>query len=205
MQKDGLEAIGSFVARDFGEDGVFVGTVISCSRDDADGGYLYRVKYSDGDIEDLDQEEYNYAFALKLEEDGWEVEEEVRVDEQGVGGKDVADSDNEGGDTYIDARSPMSPYERLREKNIARNQKKVEELGLLMEVPTQNSRKRRRNKGSSKKLVQKRKVTVDYTIFVLIMWRTPSFFLYLRFTLIRLWRLLQVRPLLVSRAKPWQL
>ena len=74
MQRSGLEAVGAFVARDFGEDGVFIGTVISF-EELSDGAKLYRVKYSDGDIEDLDQEEYNYAYALKLQRDGWVVEE----------------------------------------------------------------------------------------------------------------------------------
>ena len=70
-QRAGLEVIGDFVARDFGEDGVFVGEVISCYRDDS-GGTLYKVKCIDGDMEDLDQEEYNFAYAFKLQEDGWE-------------------------------------------------------------------------------------------------------------------------------------
>ena len=30
MQKGGLEAIGALVERDFGEDGVYVGTVVGC-------------------------------------------------------------------------------------------------------------------------------------------------------------------------------
>ena len=73
-QRTGLEAIGDLVARDFGEDGVFVGTVISCYRDDS-GNALYKPKYSDGDMEDLDQEEYNFAYAFKLQEDEWEPED----------------------------------------------------------------------------------------------------------------------------------
>ena len=43
MQKNGLEAIGALVERDFGDDGVFVGTVIGFSEE-KDGGKLYRVK-----------------------------------------------------------------------------------------------------------------------------------------------------------------
>ena len=69
-----MEAIGALVERDFGDDGVFVGTVIGFSEE-KDGGKLYRVKYSDGDIEDLDQEEYNFAYAMKLKSDGWELED----------------------------------------------------------------------------------------------------------------------------------
>ena len=37
MQRSGLEAVGAFVARDFGEDRVFVGTVVSFSEG-SDGG-----------------------------------------------------------------------------------------------------------------------------------------------------------------------
>jgi hypothetical protein len=32
---------------------------------------LYTVEYSDGDSEDLDTEEYNFAYALWLKEEGW--------------------------------------------------------------------------------------------------------------------------------------
>ena len=37
MQRPSLEAVGAFVARDFGVDGVFVGTVVSFSEG-SDGG-----------------------------------------------------------------------------------------------------------------------------------------------------------------------
>ena len=36
-----------------------------------EGDSLYRVKYTDGDTEDLDQEEYNYAYSLYLKREGW--------------------------------------------------------------------------------------------------------------------------------------
>ena len=49
MQKDGLEAIGALVERDFGKDGVFVGTVVGF-REEKGVERLYRVKYSDGDV-----------------------------------------------------------------------------------------------------------------------------------------------------------
>ena len=68
-QKNGLEAIGAMVCRHFGEDGYFVGFIISLSFS-KDGSSLYRIKYSDGDIEDLDQEEYNYAHSLHLKREG---------------------------------------------------------------------------------------------------------------------------------------
>ena len=69
-QKNGLEAIGAVVCREFGADGFFDGTIIGLSFTN-DGDSLYRVKYSDGDTEDLDQEEYNYAYSLHLQREGW--------------------------------------------------------------------------------------------------------------------------------------
>jgi len=69
-QKNGLEAIGAVVCREFGADGFFDGTIIGLSFTN-DGDSLYRVKYSDGDTGDLDQEEYNYAYSLHLQREGW--------------------------------------------------------------------------------------------------------------------------------------
>ena len=104
MQRSGLEAVGAFVARDFGEDGVFIGTVISF-EELSDGVKLYRVKYSDGDIEDLDQEEYNYAYALKLQRDGWVVEEAQSGGEgpckDSGGASEDGGSGNDSDDEYI--------------------------------------------------------------------------------------------------------
>ena len=64
MQKHGLEARGALVERDFGDDGVFVGTVVGFS-DEKGAGKLYRVEYSDGDVEDLDQECINQQMVVK--------------------------------------------------------------------------------------------------------------------------------------------
>ena len=155
VQKDGLEAIGAFVARDFGEDGVYVGTVVSCSGIGRDR--LYRVKYSDGDQEDLDQEEYNYAYALKLQRDGWELEEaDVGGGTENVNGG-VPDADDDTDDDYVESCGgattrgvPLSPYEKLREENMKRNAGMVDKLGL--------SNKRRRRGSSQKKMSQKMKV-----------------------------------------------
>jgi hypothetical protein len=36
---------------------------------------LYTIEYTEGDVEDMDLEEYNYAYALWLREEGWQVEE----------------------------------------------------------------------------------------------------------------------------------
>ena len=65
----GVAAIGAEVARDFGEEngGVFGGIVQSF---DKKGGRLYCVKYSDGDAEDFDEDEYTYAWELANVEKG---------------------------------------------------------------------------------------------------------------------------------------
>ena len=82
-QPNGLEAIGALVCRDFGKDGFFVGTVVGFDFD-VHGDSLYCVEYNDGDKEDLDQEEFNYAYALHLRREGWDT-----LDEEG--GEDDAD------------------------------------------------------------------------------------------------------------------
>ena len=74
-QKFGVNAIGESVCRDFGPDGIFHGTITAYHMDSEKKG-LYTVQYTDNDIEDLDDEEYNYAYSLWLEEEGWEVEED---------------------------------------------------------------------------------------------------------------------------------
>jgi hypothetical protein len=50
-QRFGVDAVGSLVARDFGDAGVFTGTVTSFTDN------LYHVRYSDGDSEDFDEDE----------------------------------------------------------------------------------------------------------------------------------------------------
>ena len=79
-QKFGVNAIGEFVCRDFGPDGMFQGRITAYHLDNEKKG-LYTVQYTDNDIEDLDEEEYNYAYSLWLEEEGWEVEEEDGADQ----------------------------------------------------------------------------------------------------------------------------
>jgi hypothetical protein len=73
-QKFGLEAIGTTVCREFGTDGVFYG-VITAVHVQKGEEVLYQVEYSDGDIEDMDLQEYNYAYALWLKEEGWNGDE----------------------------------------------------------------------------------------------------------------------------------
>ena len=83
-QKFGLEAIGTTVCREFGTDGVFYG-VITAVHGEKGEEVLYQVEYSDGDVEDMDLEEYNYAYALWLKEcaveEGWNGEEYAPNDE----------------------------------------------------------------------------------------------------------------------------
>jgi hypothetical protein len=80
-QKFGVLAIGEAVCRDFGSDGIFYGTINTFRREGSED--LYTVRYTDGDQEDLDLEEYNFAYALWLTEEGWQAEEEDRQAEEG--------------------------------------------------------------------------------------------------------------------------
>ncbi len=73
-QKFGVLAIGEAVCRDFGTDGIFYGTINAFRREGSDD--LYTVRYTDEDQEDLDLEEYNFAYALWLTEEGWHAEED---------------------------------------------------------------------------------------------------------------------------------
>jgi hypothetical protein len=57
-QKFGVNAIGEFVCRDFGPDGIFQGKITAYHLDAQKKG-LYTVQYTDNDVEDLDDEEYN--------------------------------------------------------------------------------------------------------------------------------------------------
>ena len=179
MQKSGLEAIGAVVARDFGEHGVFVGTVISVAKDDM-GGYLYEVKYSDGDVEDMDCEEYNYAYAYNLRREGWIVDGEehdmtalVEIDEHGGGdsdsdfddgsalkGKKACNSFERGGGEVLESfsrgRESLSPYEKLRQKNVDRNDRFLKNVGLGSN--NDRHKKRERPKESPHQRLQRRKV-----------------------------------------------
>ncbi len=74
-QKFGVNAIGEFVCRYFGPDGIFQGKITAYHLDEAKHGW-YTVQYTDDDVEDLDDEEYNYAYSLWLEEEGWEAEDD---------------------------------------------------------------------------------------------------------------------------------
>jgi hypothetical protein len=59
-QPFGMNAIGTTVCREFGSDGVFYGVISAFGSSKGTQG-LYQVEYNDGDVEDMDLEEYNYA------------------------------------------------------------------------------------------------------------------------------------------------
>ena len=73
----GHEAVGAAVARNFGELGTFTGRVVKFVRGKANDKDLYAVEYEDGDVEDMDTEEYNFAYALHLRREGWDLEEDL--------------------------------------------------------------------------------------------------------------------------------
>ena len=75
-QKFGVLAIGETICREFGFDGIFYGTINAFRREGEIE--LYTVRYIDGDQEDLDLEEYNFAYALWLQKEGWDVNEDER-------------------------------------------------------------------------------------------------------------------------------
>jgi hypothetical protein len=67
-----LEAVGQKVAKDFEEHGVFLGSVIGVEYDSEDNAKekpFYVVQYTDGDKEDLNEEEYSYAHELRFQID----------------------------------------------------------------------------------------------------------------------------------------
>jgi hypothetical protein len=74
-QQFGVNAVGTTVCREFGSDGVFYGVITAFRSGKGNGEFLHQVEYTDGDVEDMDAEEYIYAHALYLKEEGWNVEE----------------------------------------------------------------------------------------------------------------------------------
>ncbi len=78
-QKFGVLAIGETICREFGFDGVFYGTINAFRREGETE--LYTVRYTDGDQEDLDLEEYNFAYALWLQQEVWDVDEDDGIEE----------------------------------------------------------------------------------------------------------------------------
>jgi hypothetical protein len=71
----GAEAIGQSVCREFVPHGFFTGTITAYRKEMETR--LYTVEYTDGDVEDLDDEEYNHAYEVWLRQSGWEPEDQV--------------------------------------------------------------------------------------------------------------------------------
>ena len=71
----GAEAIGQSVCREFEPHGFFTGTITAYRKEKETR--LYTVEYTDGDVEDLDDEEYNHAYEVWLRQSGWEPEDQV--------------------------------------------------------------------------------------------------------------------------------
>jgi hypothetical protein len=78
-----VEAVGQKVAKDFGSQGVFFGSVIGVeydSDDDSKENPFYVVQYTDGDKKDLDEAEFGFArdeLCLQIELD---AEDDVAVE-----------------------------------------------------------------------------------------------------------------------------
>ncbi len=68
-QKFGNQALGATVSRHFEDEGTFTATVIAVRK--MGSQHFYTVQYSEGDVEDLDGQEYNVAYELFLRESGW--------------------------------------------------------------------------------------------------------------------------------------
>ena len=64
VQNTGNDCIGNCIARNFGDEGVWQGEVKAAEQKGKRNQWLYRVEYTDGDVEDMDQEELNYAMEL---------------------------------------------------------------------------------------------------------------------------------------------
>ena len=81
---ENVEAVGTKVAKDFGSLGVFIGKVLSVeydSDDDIKAKPYYCVEYSDGDREDLNEEEFVYAKELCFQ---MELDAEDEIDDMSV-------------------------------------------------------------------------------------------------------------------------
>ena len=64
VQNTGNDCIGNCIARNFGDEGVWQGEVKAAEQKGKRNQWLYRVEYTDGDVEDRDQGELNYAMEL---------------------------------------------------------------------------------------------------------------------------------------------
>jgi len=83
-----LEAVGQRIAKDFGKQGVFFGSVIGVEYDSDDNAKekpFYVVQYTDGDKEDLNEEEYGFAHELCVQMDldaTDDIDDESATDEE---------------------------------------------------------------------------------------------------------------------------
>ncbi len=68
IQKSGNEAIGVAVTREFPDEDNFTGTVVAVRKMGC--AHVYTVQYPDGDVEELDEQQYISAYALWLLESG---------------------------------------------------------------------------------------------------------------------------------------
>ena len=84
----GKDAVGKQVARDFGEKhgGIFFGRVVSVR---GTCKLIYHVRYTDGDEEDFDEDEYSYAYDLAIK----------HGEEQRSQGKSVPDDETSSGES----------------------------------------------------------------------------------------------------------
>jgi hypothetical protein len=71
-QKFGNQALGAIVTRHFPDEGNFTATIIAFRKMGTTN--VYTVQYTDGDVEDLDADDYNVAYDLFLRESGWQPE-----------------------------------------------------------------------------------------------------------------------------------
>jgi hypothetical protein len=69
-QKFGNQALGAIVTRHFPDEGNFTATSIAFRKMGTTN--VYTVQYTDGDVEDLDADDYNVAYDLFLRESGWQ-------------------------------------------------------------------------------------------------------------------------------------
>ncbi len=67
-QKFGNHALGAAVIRHFPDEGNFTGTIVAFRNMGSTS--IYTVQYADGDVEDLEGNEYNDAYELWLRETG---------------------------------------------------------------------------------------------------------------------------------------
>ncbi len=85
--------------------------------------FMEQLMRSDGDQEELDLEEYNFAYALWLQQEGWDVDEDDRVEESGSGSGSGSEAD------YCDEVPLVEEVKLIKKSSAARRTKaKLEDL-----------------------------------------------------------------------------